>query len=225
MRFLALATDYDGTLARDGIVDLLTLEALRRLRRSSRRLVLVTGRELPELLSVFPRIEVFDRVVAENGGLVYNPTSRTTRLLAEPPPSIFVMELNRRGIDPISVGRVMVATVERHRQAVSDAIHSLKLSLSVSLNKGAVMVLPSGIDKATGLAAALEELAISPRQTIGVGDAENDLVFLEYCGFSVAVADALPSIRSIANLVTVGENGIGVTELVERMLADELPQP
>lgn len=50
MRYVALATDYDGTLAHHGVVDGPTLEALRRLKESGRRLVLVTGRELPELL-------------------------------------------------------------------------------------------------------------------------------------------------------------------------------
>jgi hydroxymethylpyrimidine pyrophosphatase-like HAD family hydrolase len=117
----------------------------------------------------------------------------------------------------------MVATVERHRQSVYEAIDALKFGLSISLNKGSVMVLPSGVDKATGLAAALGELAISPRETIGVGDAENDLVFLERCGFSAAVANALPSIRSRVNMVTSGECGRGVTELIEQVLADELP--
>lgn len=223
MRYLALATDYDGTLAQDGRVDSDTFQALERLRRSHRRLLLVTGRELPELLTVFPRIAVFDRVVAENGGLLYDPATRVTRALADPPASAFVSELKRLGVDPISVGRVMVTTVERHQQSVSEAIDALNLGLSISLNKGSVMVLPSGIDKATGLAAALGELAISPRETIGVGDAENDRVFLDFCGFSAAVANALPLIRSHVNLVTSGECGRGVTELIERVLADELP--
>ena len=46
-------------------------------------------------------------------------------------------------------------------------------------NKGAVMILPSGVNKATGLAAALEELGLSPHNVVGVGDAENDHAFLE----------------------------------------------
>ena len=69
MRYLALATDYDGTLAKDGRVDEPTLEALERFRDSGRRLILVTGRELDELLEVFPQVDLFERVVAENGAL------------------------------------------------------------------------------------------------------------------------------------------------------------
>jgi HAD superfamily hydrolase (TIGR01484 family) len=223
MRYLALATDYDGTLAHEGRVDASTIEALDRLRRSHWKLILVTGRELPDLQNVFPRYKLFDRVVAENGALLFDPTTQAVRALAERPSRVFVNELKRRGIEPISLGRVLVATVERHERAVREAIDSLHLALSVILNKGSLMVLPSGIDKASGLESALRELGISARETIGIGDAENDRVFLASCGFSAAVANALPSVRVKANLVTAGADGRGVTELIDRVLANDLP--
>ncbi len=43
MRYVALATGYDGTLAHDGIVSPETLEALGKLRQSGRKLIMVTG--------------------------------------------------------------------------------------------------------------------------------------------------------------------------------------
>ena len=49
MRYLAVATDYDGTLAYSGRVHPDVFEALQRLKDSGRRLILVTGRELPDL--------------------------------------------------------------------------------------------------------------------------------------------------------------------------------
>ena len=76
MRYLALACDYDGTIALDGVVDAPTLAALERLRASGRKLLLVTGRELDDLCRVFPHITLFDLVVAENGALVYWPATR-----------------------------------------------------------------------------------------------------------------------------------------------------
>lgn len=54
MRYLALACDYDGTLAADGHVQEETVAALERLLASGRKLILVTGRQLEDLLSVFP---------------------------------------------------------------------------------------------------------------------------------------------------------------------------
>ena len=73
MYFVALATDYDGTIAEDGVVAEATLEALRKLKQSGRKLLLVTGRQLPDLKKVLPEIALFDLVVAENGGILFDP--------------------------------------------------------------------------------------------------------------------------------------------------------
>ena len=73
MRYLALCCDYDGTIAHHGRVDEPTLAALERLRESGRKLVMVTGRELDDLQTVFPRLDLFARVVAENGALHLSP--------------------------------------------------------------------------------------------------------------------------------------------------------
>ena len=59
-----------------------------------------------------------------------------------------------------------------------DTIRDLGLELQVIFNKGAVMVLPAGVNKASGLAAALADLGLSPHNVVGVGDAENDHAFL-----------------------------------------------
>ena len=164
MRYHVLACDYDGTLATDGQVDDSTLAALDRLRASGRKLILVTGRELPDLMEVFPRLDLFDRVVAENGALLFCPSDRTERVLAEPPPPEFAATLRQRDVAPLATGRVIVATWEPQEKAVLETIRELGLELQVIFNKGAVMVLPSGVNKATGLDAALAELRISPPQ-------------------------------------------------------------
>ena len=107
MRYHALACDYDGTIAHHGHVDNETIAALGRLRASGRRLILVTGRELQDLFTVCPHIGLFDRVVAENGALVYCPATREEKLLGEPPPEPFVRALRERGVSPVAVGRVL----------------------------------------------------------------------------------------------------------------------
>jgi hypothetical protein len=84
------------------------------------------------------------------------------------------------------------------------------------------MVLPSGINKATGLAAALDSMGLSPHNAVGVGDAENDHAFLALCECAVAVANALPSLKEQADIVTARDHGAGVAELIDEMLADDL---
>ncbi len=76
MRFLALACDYDGTLAHHGRVEASTIAALERVRASGRKLLLVTGRQLDDLRSVFVEVDLFDAVVAENGALLYDPRTQ-----------------------------------------------------------------------------------------------------------------------------------------------------
>src|SRR5689334_20585115 len=127
MRYKALATDYDGTIAHDGIVAPATLAALERARLSGRKLILVTGRELDELQTVFPEYARFDRIVAENGALVYRPDTEHVHLLAEAPPERLIAELQRRGVTPLSVGRSIVATCEPYHQVVLSSIHALGL--------------------------------------------------------------------------------------------------
>src|SRR6185369_6415446 len=190
MQYLALATDYDGTLAYDGEVSRMAVDALRRLRASGRKTILVTGRELPELLWIFPEVDLFDVVVAENGALIYTPADRREQALAEAAPARFLMALRERQVSPLSIGRVIIATDESQSAAVLEAIHTLGLDLQVIFNKGSLMVLPSGVNKATGLAVALERLGVPPQQVVGIGDAENDHALLRYCGCAVAVANA-----------------------------------
>jgi HAD superfamily hydrolase (TIGR01484 family) len=218
MRFTALAADYDGTLAADGLVSTETLGALERLRHSGRRILLVTGRRLDDLGRVFPGVDRFDRVVAENGAVIHRPETGAVRALGPAPPAVFVAALRRRGVEPLSIGRVIVATWEPHQTAVLETIRELGLGLQVVFNKGAVMVLPRGVDKASGLRAALDEVGIAPRDTVGVGDAENDHAFLSLCGFAAAVADALPAVKERADWVATKPRGEGVRELIDCLL-------
>jgi HAD superfamily hydrolase (TIGR01484 family) len=194
MRYLALCTDYDGTLASDGRLLPDTERALERLRASGRRVVMVTGRELDDLQRVCHRLDLFDYVVAENGALLYHPATGTETPLAPRPPDAFVATLRERGVGPVSVGRVIVATWEPHETAVLATIRDLGLELQVIFNKGAVMILPAGVNKATGLARALEKMEISAHNTVGIGDAENDHALLASCECSAAVSNALPTL-------------------------------
>lgn len=222
MRYLALCCDYDGTIAHHGRVSEATIAALENLRASGRSLLLVTGRELDDLEQVFPRLDLFDRVVAENGALIFRPRTREEKLLGERPPQRFIDALHARKVGPVSVGRVIVATWEPHEAAVLEVIREQGLELQVIFNKGAVMILPAGVNKATGLVAALDELNMSPHNAVGVGDAENDHAFLSICECAVAVCNALPALKEKADFVTALGHGEGVTQLIAEMLEDDL---
>ena len=216
----ALATDYDGTLAADGVVADTTLAALQRLKVSGRKLVMVTGRELPDLKRVFADLGVFDMVVAENGALLWRPATGEERQLAPSPPPAFLTALKALGVQPLAVGRSIVATADEYAPLVEQTIRELGLGWRTILNKDSVMSLPAGVDKASGLAAALDALGLAAAEVLGVGDAENDHVFLVACGVSAAVANALPELRAAVDIVTPEPDGAGVAWLIERLLED-----
>jgi hydroxymethylpyrimidine pyrophosphatase-like HAD family hydrolase len=218
MRYHALCCDYDGTLAEDGTVSATTLGALQHVRASGRKILLLTGRILEDLQRVCNRLDLFDRVVAENGALLYNPATREQRLLAAPPSELFIQTLHERGVQPLSVGQVIVAAWQPHEIALLQTIRDLGLELQVILNKDALMVLPAGVTKASGLRVALQELNLSQRNIVGVGDAENDHAFLATCEIGVAVANAVPLLKEAADFVTVHARGAGVVELIEELL-------
>ncbi|HET7880370.1 MAG TPA: HAD-IIB family hydrolase [Acetobacteraceae bacterium] len=224
MHYVILATDYDGTIAHDGVVNETTLQALHRLRDTAHRVVLVTGRELDDLQSAMPELGVFDIIVSENGAVLYFPDRKEERRLAASPDPNFVARLRELRMDPLSVGRSIVATWEPNETKVLQAIRELGLELSITFNKGAVMVLPAGITKASGLRAALEALELSSRNCVAVGDAENDMAFLEVAGAPVAVANAVPALKERAVWVTDNPRGEGVVELIERLLRTDFAE-
>jgi HAD superfamily hydrolase (TIGR01484 family) len=224
MHFLALATDYDGTIAHDGMLEAETIAGLERLRASGRHLILVTGRELDELKTVCPRLDLFELVVVENGALLFDPQTGEEVLLAPGPSRDLVERLKDAKVPGLSVGRTIIATWEPYETVVLEAIRDLGLELQIIFNKGAVMVLPSNVNKATGLAAALERLKLSADTVVGVGDAENDHAFIRACGCGVAVANAIASLKDEVDIVTGKPRGAGVVELVDRLIETDLAE-
>lgn len=217
----ALVSDYDGTLALDGSVDDRTLSAVERLRDSGRKFILATGRELDELLAVFPRVTLCDVVVAENGALLYQPSTRDEKLLGIQPPDRLVRLLRDRGVHPLSVRRSLLAARMTHEEIVRQTVAELGLPWRVIQNRDSLMVLPPGIDKTTGLREALQMLGLSPGDAAGIGDAENDRDFLAVVGVSACVANALPSLKEAADVVTRASHGAGVAEFIEDILVSD----
>ena len=216
--FSILACDYDGTLATDGKVPKPVFLSLAALRKTGRKLALITGRRLSDLKKVCKDFSAFDVIVAENGAVVFWPGKDSCQVLASPPPAKLVEALRRRMISPVEVGDVIVASNREHLRALREVIRELGIEWHVVLNKDAAMALPRGVDKASGLKQVLHHLGIAPADVVGVGDAENDEPFLSICGLAVAVSNALPRVKRRCDYVTLRPSGEGVVELVDQLL-------
>jgi hypothetical protein len=130
--------------------------------------------------------------------------------------------MRKRGVTPISTGGAIVATLRPHKNTVLEVIRELGIERQIIFNKDAVMVLPIGVDKASGLVAALKEMKLSWRDVAGIGDAENDIAFLRKCQCSVAVSNALDSVKAEVDFTTRAACGEGVVELINEILKDDL---
>lgn len=221
-RYLVLVTDYDGTIATHGTVPDVVLAAIRRLRDSGRHVILATGRRLEDLLKACPHIDVFSYVVAENGAVTYDPKLRETTLLAEPLPREFIAALEQTNIGPLEIGTIIVSSRSINRATVMGLIQASGLELKIVFNRDAIMILPTGITKASGTRYALRKLGLSSHEIIAVGDAENDHSILQIAECPVAVANAVDAIKKAAAFVTRSEAGEGVVELIDDLIATDL---
>src|SRR5436190_4803646 len=213
----ALAADGDGTLLRGDHMSRATAAALQRWRRSGRKVLLTTGERSKEVRE-FPHVNLFDLVIAENGALLFDPATRKEHVLASPPPTELLRALRQAKVEPIQRGRVILATENSQEAAVSRVLADLHVGWQMLRNRRNLMILPEGINKASGLTAALKKLRLVPGEVIGVGDAENDIRLLEKCGIGAAVANAVPPLKKKARVVAKHGYGRGVVDLIDRCL-------
>jgi HAD superfamily hydrolase (TIGR01484 family) len=217
VRCRAMVMDGDGTPTKDGKMVGAVVDALKRLRNADCRLILATGESMEEL-SDFPNIDLFCAVVAEEGAVVCCPKGEDEQQLAPAPPSTLIARLREKGVDPLRLGRVIISTEEPHEKNLRDTIEELALDYVIHRNRKQRMALPAGIDKGYGIATLLERFHIPRAEVIGIGDAENDRSLFAVCGLKVAVANALGELKQFADIVTRGEQGYGVAELIDNLL-------
>ncbi len=221
--FRALACDYDGTLASHDLIGPEALEGLGRAREAGLRLLLVTGRTFFELVRVCERLDLFDAVVAENGAVLYYPRGGMIRDQAPPPPLRLLAELDRRGIH-YEHGRVIVGTGRSDEARVRAALEAAGVGLDLVYNRGALMLLPAGISKGTGVRQVVRGLGLSYHDVLALGDAENDLALFDVCGWAGCPSNAVPALRERADWVFPGNDGDAIGRaLTEAIVPGTLP--
>lgn len=220
--FKALACDFDGTLASDDRIGPAVRDALERARKARLRLILVTGRTFFELTRVCDCIELFDAVVAENGAVIYYPGSAMIRDYGPPVPNRLLGELDRRGIY-YQAGRVIVGIARGDETGVNEALAAAGVTRDLIYNRAALMLLPAGVSKGSGVQHVLRFLGLSPHDVLALGDAENDLPLFDACGFSGCPGDSLPVVRERVDWVFSGAHGDGIAAAItEQILPDRL---
>ena len=219
------ALDFDGTIASDDTLDPSVREAIAAARTSGVIVLLVTGRILAELRRVAGDLHFVDGVVAENGAVVHFPDSGHTSVLAPPVSQEYLEELRQRRV-PFQAGQCLVDADAGDGSRLLDVIRSLELPLVLLFNRRRVMTLPQGVSKATGLHAALDMIRRSARNTLAVGDAENDHEMLRIAEVGAAVEWGSPALRGAADVVIAGSGPAAVAAFMSPLASSGyLPQP
>ena len=225
MKLSVLALDYDGTIARNDRVPASVLDAIADARRRDVTVILVTGRILDDLRRVAGDLNFVDGVVAENGALVHFPGSGQTTILAPLIPSTFTARLKELGI-PFGAGQCLVDADASSAHRLLDVIREFELPIVLLFNRSRVMALPQGVSKGTGLNSALNILRASPRNTVAIGDAENDHELLRLAEVGAAVEWGSASLQAAADVVITGNSPDAVGKFIRRVAASgRLPTP
>ncbi len=230
-RFRVLASDYDMTLADGNRLDPATVEALKKARAAGIRLVLVTGRTLPYICGAdgLTRDEasLFDRIVSENGAILYDPATNRAKVLGSPPAVELIRQVRELvGEDNAVVGWGSLHVPLEHAPVIADMAKRLGLHLHWIPGDNHAVFVNIGIDKASGLRAAMRELHIPMRSVVAVGNGSNDVAMVDRhrsgVGMGVAVANAVPELKAVADLVTKACCASGVRELISGLIQHTL---
>ena len=225
MPFQALAVDYDGTVAAHDRLSDAMAAVLERTRRAGIRLILVTGRTFFELTRVCARLDLFDAVVAENGAVLHYPIDDAICDEGPPPPPRLIAELDRRSV-PFQTGRVIIGTGRSFESEVRAAMTQTGVKLQLVRNRAALMLLPAGVTKGSGVQHALRRLGLSFHDVLAIGDAENDVDLFAACGYSACPGSAVAEVAAVADWVFPGDDGVAVMQAIDgAILGGALPSP
>lgn len=220
MSFKALAVDIDGTITDPSRrIETLGIETLRELEAKGVRVVLATGNVLPVALGLKTFIGLSGPVVAETGGVVYHDGEIHLLEDGEGPRRAYerisaIMDAPRLLTDRWRLSEVAMlpeVSEERVREAVKG------MDVRVESSGFAVHLLGAAHDKMAGVRKAASLLGIDVEDFLAVGDSDNDMSMLAGCGMGVAVANATPGAKSVADMVTEGKHSAGMREALIKL--------
>ncbi|MBI4362985.1 MAG: HAD family phosphatase [Euryarchaeota archaeon] len=212
MAIRLVVVDYDRTITRRDLkADLRCLAALRRLRQRGARTAIVSGRFYPFLSRFRRRFPgVLDGFVAENGCIGYARGRKEVLGEAGGPRAPLLHAVGKMGI-PWAAGEVVVSVLSRDEPRVAPHIPPGWVGIR---NIDALMILPRGVTKETGVRWLQQAYGVTRRETAGAGDGENDIVFRRVCGTLGVPSNAVPPLRRAADFVSRRPCGGGTLEFL-----------
>lgn len=207
---------------------------------------LATGRSVPHMEKLIAGLNLDSPIIVDNGAKIYDtackkylwqsliPKAKAQKILAELKTEgslkVYITDDNRRIEDINQVDRwkiskivILSLTPERAEKLYQrlKAISGVTVTRSISgLDpvREAVHINSAGATKQIALFKLGEILGIKTKEMIGIGDSYNDFPFLMACGLKVAMANAIPEIREIADFIAPSYQEDGVAYILEKFI-------
>jgi hydroxymethylpyrimidine pyrophosphatase-like HAD family hydrolase len=222
---MVIAVDVDGTLFDGLTVAPEAIDELRAAHAAGHAIVIVTGRRWEELGHVVPEVlELTDRVVCEEGGVLVNVRSRQITLLADAVEAQLIAGLNEAGVPALDIGHVVIGAPTASLAVVTRVRDQVGSRRAIITNKGSIALTPAGCDKGSGLRAAIADLNLQHRPILAIGDAANDLAMFAIATIAIGVANADEAVRASGVPVTTASAGRGVAEALRQYLPHPSPR-
>ena len=89
---------------------------------------------------------------------------------------------------------------------------------SGSVDWWGIEVFPAGVSKRLGLQTLVSHLQVTQEETMAIGDHINDIEMIQWSGVGVAMGNAIPEVKAVADWITAPVTEDGVARAIERFI-------
>jgi phosphoglycolate phosphatase len=212
----AIVVDIDGTLT--DMKRLINLDAVSEMRQMPIPVVLSSGNVICFMRAASKLLGVSDIMIGENGGVVQAGYDAKAIVLADIGQCRLARDVLRKefpGLEPLDETYRKSELAFRRNIDLVKARHIVAEQfpeLEIVDTQFALHLKHRGVNKATGMRKIAEIMGIEPRNFAAMGDSENDMPMLKEAGFAIAVDNAAPELKAVADYVSKARYGDGAAE-------------
>jgi phosphoglycolate phosphatase (TIGR01487 family) len=220
----AIAVDIDGTITnKNRKICVNAINALRKAEDAGYPVILVTGNVLCTAKMVSTMIGTSGGIVCENGGVVH--TTKRNLILGDIKKCRPAYELlkSQYDVEKTEFSDLRSSEIAIKRTIDVDTVKETVKNFDVVVydTKFAIHITDPLVNKGKSLKIVAEDMGITTREILAIGDSENDLEFLEVAGFKVAVSNADDDLKKNIDYVTKKAYGDGAAEAIEKFILNK----
>lgn len=217
----AIAVDVDGTITdHEHHVCLEAIDVLRRAESKGVHVILVSGNVLPVTWALSRFIGTTGPIVAENGCVICHEKRIYDLCDSKPVFRAYDMIKKRIKVERLFTDQWRRNEVVLKKDVDPEKVRSILRGQEVEVYDSGfgIHIVPKNVNKLKGLEFAARLIQIPLYRIMAIGDGENDLEMVNGSGIGVAVANAAPSVRAVADFITPSSDGQGVVEAIEDLV-------